>query len=112
MEEVILLLNVKVYSLGPVQTNCYIVSNNSKECVIFDPGEEAAKIIKEIRVNQYKPLGIFLTHTHFDHIGAVDAIREEYTVPLYVHEKEVKWLTDPMKNGYGKRELLFPAQRQ
>ena len=96
------MLNVKVYSLGPVQTNCYIVSNKKKECLIFDPGEEATKIIKEIRVNQYKPLGIFLTHTHFDHIGAVDAIREIFELPLYVHEKEVSWLKDPMKNGSGR----------
>ncbi|CAM5204284.1 Glyoxylase-like metal-dependent hydrolase (Beta-lactamase superfamily II) OS=Ureibacillus acetophenoni OX=614649 GN=SAMN05877842_102162 PE=4 SV=1 [Ureibacillus acetophenoni] len=96
------MLNVKIYSLGPVQTNCYIVSNKEKECIIFDPGEEAGKILKEIRRYQYKPLGIFLTHTHFDHIGAVDSIREEYNLPLYVHEKEVSWLSDPMKNGSGK----------
>ncbi|KGR78464.1 MBL fold metallo-hydrolase [Ureibacillus manganicus] len=96
------MLNVKVYSLGPVQTNCYIVSNKEKECIIFDPGEEAAKIIKVIDTNQYKPLAIFLTHTHFDHIGAVDSIRDKYNLPLYVHEKEVKWLNDPMKNGSGK----------
>lgn len=102
MIEVIELLNVKVYSLGPVQTNCYIVSNKQKECIIFDPGEESAKIIKELRNNHYKPLAIFLTHTHFDHIGAVDAIRELYDLPLYVHEKEVNWLNDPVKNGSGK----------
>ena len=98
--------NVRTYSLGPIQTNCYIVSNKSKECLLFDPGEEAQKLIKEIRANGLKPLAIFLTHTHFDHIGAVDQIRDEFHLPLYVHEKEVKWLQDPMKNGSGKyREL-------
>lgn len=96
------MLNVRSFSLGPVQTNCYIVSNKSKECLIFDPGEEAGKIIKEIRNGQLKPLAIFLTHAHFDHIGAVDEVREAFDIPVYIHEKEVSWLADPLKNGSGK----------
>lgn len=96
------MMNVRVYALGPVQTNCYIVSNTEKECLIFDPGEEAARVIKAIRTNGLKPLAIFLTHAHFDHIGAVDVIRETFDVPLWIHEKEVDWLSDPLKNGSGK----------
>lgn len=96
------MLNVRSYSLGPVQTNCYIVSNKEKDCLIFDPGEEGARIISELRKNGLNPLAILLTHTHFDHIGAVDTIRETYPIPLYVHEKEVDWLANPMKNGSGK----------
>lgn len=96
------MLNIRKYSLGPVQTNCYIVSNKEKDCLIFDPGEEAGRIIGEIRKNGLKPLAILLTHTHFDHIGAVDALREMYKIPLYVHVKEVDWLADPLKNGSGK----------
>ncbi|MEK4386506.1 MBL fold metallo-hydrolase [Solibacillus sp. FSL W7-1464] len=96
------MLNVRKYSLGPIQTNCYIVSNKEKDCLIFDPGEEGARIVNELRKNGLNPLAILLTHTHFDHIGGVDAIREIYKIPLYVHEKEVDWLADPMKNGSGK----------
>ena len=96
------MLNVRTYSLGPVQTNCYIVSNKEKQCIIFDPGEEGSKLIKEIQGSQLKPLAIFLTHAHFDHIGAVDALRNKFEIPVYIHEKEVSWLADPMKNGSGK----------
>lgn len=96
------MLNVRTYNLGPIQTNCYVISNKNKECIIFDPGEEGARLIKEIRSNGLKPLAVFLTHTHFDHIGAVDIVRETFEVPVYVHEKEVDWLADPMKNGSGK----------
>lgn len=96
------MLNVKVYSLGPVQTNCYIVSNKEKDCLIFDPGEEASRIIKVIQTNHLKPKAIFLTHAHFDHIGAIDQIVEAYQIPLYIHEKEVDWLKDSNKNGSGK----------
>ncbi|WPK11468.1 MBL fold metallo-hydrolase [Lysinibacillus louembei] len=95
-------LSVRTYPLGPIQTNCYIVSNRSKQCLIFDPGEEGERLIHEIKANQLKPLAIFLTHTHFDHIGAVNAVRDAFNIPVYVHEKEVAWLADPMKNGSGK----------
>ncbi|AVK96304.1 MBL fold metallo-hydrolase [Lysinibacillus sphaericus] len=100
------MMNVRSYSLGPIQTNCYIVSNKEKECLIFDPGEEATKIIKVIRSNGLKPLAIFLTHAHFDHIGAVDEVREAFNIPVWIHEKEVSWLDDPMKNGSGKYASL------
>lgn len=100
------MMNVRCYSLGPVQTNCYIVSNKEKECLIFDPGEEADRIIKTIRSNGLKPLAIFLTHAHFDHIGAVDAVREAFKLPLWIHEKEVSWLGDPAKNGSSKYAAL------
>lgn len=94
--------NVRMYSLGPVQTNCYIVSNDEKKCLIFDPGEEAGRLIKEIKKAGLTPVAVFLTHAHFDHIGAVDAICEEFKIPHYIHEKEVDWLADPLKNGSGK----------
>jgi len=101
-QEVIPMLNVKAFSLGPVQTNCYIISNKQKDCILFDPGEESSKIIKVIHSNQLKPKAIFLTHAHFDHIGAVEELRQQFDLPLYIHEKEVSWLDDPMKNGSGR----------
>lgn len=59
------MMNVRSYSLGPVQTNCYIVSNKEKECLIFDPGEEAQRIIKAIRSNGLTPLAIFFNTCTF-----------------------------------------------
>lgn len=94
--------NVRKYSLGPIQTNCYIVSNEEKKCLIFDPGEEGVRLIKEIKKAGLTPVAVFLTHAHFDHIGAVDAVCEEFSIPHYIHEKEVDWLADPLKNGSGK----------
>lgn len=40
-----------------------------------------------------------LTHAHFDHIGAVDNVRKEWNIPVYVHKNEAEWLTDPSLNG-------------
>lgn len=85
--------------LGPLQTNCYLIPNERKECLIFDPGGEGQKLIGIIEENKLNPIAILLTHTHYDHIGAVDIIREHYKIPVYVHEKEAKWLLDPALNG-------------
>ncbi|MDQ0213862.1 glyoxylase-like metal-dependent hydrolase (beta-lactamase superfamily II) [Oikeobacillus pervagus] len=85
--------------LGPLQTNCYVLFNQQKECILIDPGEEGDRLIAWLTGEELKPLAILLTHAHFDHIGAVDDIREQYHIPVYVHEKEAKWLLDPALNG-------------
>ncbi|MEK3797755.1 MBL fold metallo-hydrolase [Peribacillus sp. FSL H8-0477] len=84
--------------LGPLQTNCYLLSNE-QECIIFDPGEEGSKLIQLIQQKKLKPIAILLTHAHFDHIGALDEIRDFYNIPAYLHQKEEKWLVDPSLNG-------------
>ena len=85
--------------LGPLQTNCYILSNKDGNGLIIDPGEEPDKVIQYINKKKLKPKSILLTHAHFDHIGAVDSIREKYSIPVYVHKKEKDWLLDPALNG-------------
>lgn len=100
------MLKIEQMELGPVQTNCYIVSNNEKECLIFDPGEEAVKIKGLLKKRGFTPLAILLTHAHFDHIGAVDDLREEYGIPVYLHYLEREWLGRPNLNGSGKYAAL------
>jgi len=85
--------------LGPLQTNAYILINEQNECLIFDPGSEGEKLVTKIEELKLKPLAILLTHAHFDHIGAVDIVREHFQVPVYIHENEKEWLKDPALNG-------------
>lgn len=85
--------------LGPLQTNAYLYAKENGDCIIFDPGEEAQKLIGIIREKGWKPVAILLTHAHFDHIGAVDPIREHYHIPVYIHQKEADWLMSPELNG-------------
>ena len=85
--------------LGPLQTNCYLYALPDGDCVIIDPGEEAEKLIQIIREKKWKPVAILLTHAHFDHIGAVDKVRDFFNIPVYVHKKEEEWLTNPALNG-------------
>ncbi|WP_404458582.1 MBL fold metallo-hydrolase [Sutcliffiella horikoshii] len=89
----------KQLTLGPLQTNAYLLINERKECLIFDPGSEGQAFNSYLEENALKPLAILLTHAHFDHIGAVDAVRKHWDVPVYVHKKEKNWLGDPSLNG-------------
>jgi len=85
--------------VGPLQENTYIIWNEEQEGLIIDPGSESRRIIDFIREKNIKPLAILLTHAHFDHIGAVDAVREAFVIPVYIHKNEEDWLEDPNKNG-------------
>lgn len=98
----IIILNVRTYPLGFIQTNCYVVSNVAKQCLIFDPGGEGDKLISEIKKLNLQPLAILLTHAHFDHIGAVDQVRDAFSIPVHIHTAEKKWLMDAAKNGSAK----------
>ena len=85
---------VKRMVVGPVCTNCYIVRRSeSNKAVIVDPGEDFQKIKGYIENDKLEPIGILLTHGHFDHIGAVDNIRELYGIKVYAHEEEKDVLT-------------------
>jgi hydroxyacylglutathione hydrolase len=85
-------------SLGPVQTNAYFIWNEQQECLIIDPGSEIQKISAFINENKLKPIAVLLTHAHYDHIGAVDDVRNKYQIPVYIHKKEQEWLVDPLLN--------------
>ncbi len=86
-------MKVKVYSkvLGSISTNCYFVVNeDNNQLVIIDPAAEAEVIKQFISDKALNPAGILLTHGHFDHILAVDEIKNEYNIPVfaYIGEKE------------------------
>ncbi|TKC19900.1 MBL fold metallo-hydrolase [Robertmurraya kyonggiensis] len=92
-------MNWEQIPLGPLQTNCYIVADDKKNCLIVDPGEEGKKLINRLEQRKLKPQAVLLTHAHFDHIGAVDDIRNKYNIPVYIHINEKNWLMDPSLNG-------------
>lgn len=85
---------------GLIQENCYLVYSEN-HLVIIDPGAEAEKIKATIAQTGATPIAILLTHTHYDHIGAVDELRDTYQIPVYVSPLEADWLGDPVMNLSG-----------
>lgn len=95
----------KQFPLGSLQTNCYCLYHE-KHCIIIDPSGDGDFLISWLDKNELKPLAIFLTHAHFDHIGALDDLKRKYEIPVYLHYNEKDWLKDPALNG----SLLFLPQ--
>ncbi|WP_054709189.1 MBL fold metallo-hydrolase [Bacillus sp. JCM 19041] len=89
----------KQIPLGPIQTNAYVLYNSNKDAVVFDPGGDGSAFTEWLKAEQLNPIAILLTHAHFDHIGAVDDVKEAFDCPVYLHKAEQDWLGDPALNG-------------
>ena len=77
---------IKTLPVGQLETNCYVVTNeNTLECVVIDPGDESNTILDYLEDNHLKCQAILLTHGHFDHVGAVDAVAEETGAKVYLN---------------------------
>ena len=63
--------------VGPLRTNCYIISINN-ECLVIDPGDNY-ELIKE-EIGSKKVIGTIITHHHFDHIGAINHFDKIYDI--------------------------------
>lgn len=84
--------------LGPLETNCWIVSD---ECggpaIVIDPAEDPARIVTEL--GDRSVAAVVLTHGHFDHLGAVEPLLSETGAPLFVHTDDAESITTPTGSG-------------
>ncbi|HIT88148.1 MAG TPA: MBL fold metallo-hydrolase [Candidatus Coprocola pullicola] len=92
-------MNIKTLEMGYIGTNCYVVSDDNGICAIIDCDGNPQPLYNYIAQNQLKPTHILLTHGHFDHIGAVEAVKEKYGCKVYAAEKEAALLADPALNA-------------
>ena len=76
---------IKTLPVGQLETNCYVVTNEETlACVLIDPGDESNLILNYLEDNHLACEAIFLTHGHYDHVGAVEAVMEETGAPVYI----------------------------
>ena len=81
---------------GPLEINTYVLINNDKALVI-DPGGDQQKIIALAQQKNARIEKVLLTHGHFDHIGAVKALKEGGAA-VYIGASDAEMLTSNSKN--------------
>jgi hydroxyacylglutathione hydrolase len=91
-------IDVQMLTVGPVQENCFLVrSEQSTHGLIIDPGDEAERLIEALQaLNITTVEAILLTHTHFDHIGAVAPVAKATGAPVYCPALETQVLANIM----------------
>jgi hydroxyacylglutathione hydrolase len=91
-------MDVRMFTVGPLQENCYLVRREgSDRALLIDPGDEAAKLQSAMEQLGTGPEAILLTHTHFDHIGAVAPLARATGAPVYCPRDELAVLAEPDK---------------
>jgi hydroxyacylglutathione hydrolase len=90
------MIDVRSFTVGPVQENCYFVRRPAAQsAVIIDPGEEAQRLIGALDALGITSVeAILITHCHFDHVGAVSALHDATGAPVYCPELEREVLAD------------------
>src|SRR2546423_6948466 len=88
-------MDVRMFTVGPVQENCFLFRRDgSSEALIVDPGDEAPVLLRAIEELGVDLKAILLTHTHFDHVGAVAPVAAATGAEVWVPEMEKFVLAD------------------
>ncbi|MGZ4185676.1 MAG: MBL fold metallo-hydrolase [Solirubrobacteraceae bacterium] len=92
------MIDVRMFTVGPVQENCFILrQKDSGTALIVDPGEEADRLLSAVdELGIEKVEAILVTHTHFDHVGAVAPVARATGAPVYCPELEREVLANIM----------------
>ena len=77
--------------VGPIMTNCYILCDDeTKTCAVVDPGADAERVSQAVAETGCAPVGILLTHGHYDHTGAVEVLLKRFPgIPVYLNRRDV-----------------------
>jgi len=90
-------MDVRMFTVGPVAENSYLLRlDGSDRALLVDPGDEAPKLLAAIDELGVKLDGILLTHTHFDHVGAVAPVARATGAEVWVPEIEKMVLANIM----------------
>lgn len=106
-------LDVRMFTVGPVQENAYIVTAERAggRALMVDPGEEPERLLAAARALEVEIEAILITHCHFDHIGAVAPVARATGAPVYCPEMERPLLSEIMRwvpQGFGPFEGWEP----
>ena len=95
------MVTIHTLVLGAYQTNCYIVhDDSSKSCAVIDPGYEPEKILATLEALGLTVDAILLTHGHFDHVGAVEALVGRTGCKLWMKEADYTQKPSPIASFF------------
>ncbi len=84
---------VAKFTFNPFQENTYVLYDDTKECIIIDPGcftqNEKDQLVRFIDEKNLKPVRLINTHCHLDHIFGNRFVAEKYNLELEIHKGEV-----------------------
>jgi hydroxyacylglutathione hydrolase len=103
-------MRARGFTVGPLQENCWVIEEGAR-AIVVDPGDEAERLIEELEGLTVD--AILLTHTHFDHVGAVAALARHTGAPVFCPATEVFILQDInayVFPGYGPYEPYDPEE--
>ena len=103
-------MTLRTLCLGALDTNCYIVWDESRAAMIVDPADEADKILSVVAAEGLNVVAVVLTHVHFDHMLAAEAVGAAVGAPLYVGCGDEAALADPIRNLSGVFEMCPPMR--
>ena len=106
-------MDVRSFTVGPVAENTYLLRRDgATSALLIDPGEEAPRLIAAIDELGVTVEAILLTHTHFDHVGAVAPLARHTGAPVYCPRDEAFVMRDVMSYvpwpGFGPYESWDP----
>ena len=89
-------MKIKSFTFNPFQENTYVIYDETKECIIIDPGcytkEEQTTLKQFIISEELKPVKLINTHCHIDHILGNKFASEEWDIELYMHKADLPLL--------------------
>ena len=99
-------MDVRTFTVGPVQENCHVARRDgAREALVIDPGDEAERLLGALDELELEVAAILLTHTHFDHVGAVAPVARATGAEVWCPEIEAPVLADIMRfvpwDGFG-----------
>ena len=109
------MLKIQKMTLGSFMTNVYfIIDPETRDCFVVDPADRCDLILEKVRAQDLCVKGILLTHAHFDHIMALEELRDATGAPVMLTEAENALLCDSganMLDSYGDGSDCRPGDK-
>lgn len=95
------MITVQSFTFNEFQENTYVLFDETRECVIIDPGcykpSEQRELVDFITSNNLKPVKLLNTHCHIDHVLGNTFVVERFKLPFYLHEGELFTYNDTLR---------------